>query len=103
MLWYENNATQLVIAHTSSKSSLTHRGIGVPQYRFREIFQSRALANQLPKRLSPIDCGTLPNTVRSGGTETDEVHVPPRFFVVFHELIDNWLHPNKPGRDGPVE
>ena len=39
-------------------SSLTHNGMGVPQYRLRETFQSRAFAIQLPKRPSPTLCGT---------------------------------------------
>ena len=46
---------------TSSMSSETQSGIGVPQYRFREIFQSRALASQLPNRPSPTLWGTLSN------------------------------------------
>jgi hypothetical protein len=33
--------------------------MGVPQYRFLETFQSRALANQFPNRLSPTLWGTL--------------------------------------------
>lgn len=45
--------------HTSSKSSLAHSGMGVPQYRFREMFQSRAFASQLPNLWSPTFCGTL--------------------------------------------
>lgn len=47
------------VCDTSSISSLTHKGIGVPQYRFRETFQSRADASQFPNRLSPTLWGTL--------------------------------------------
>ena len=45
-------------ARHTSRLSLTHNGIGVPQYRFLETFQSRALEIQLPKRPSPTCCGT---------------------------------------------
>lgn len=44
---------------TSSPSSDVHRGIGVPQYRFRLTAQSRASFNQLPNLLSFTKSGTL--------------------------------------------
>lgn len=44
---------------TSSKSSLTHSGIGVPQYLFLEIAQSCASFNQFPNRFSRTNSGTL--------------------------------------------
>lgn len=44
---------------TSSKSSLTHRGMGVPQYLFLEIAQSRASFSQFPNRFSRTNSGTL--------------------------------------------
>lgn len=47
------------VSLTSSKSSLTQRGIGVPQYRFLEIAQSRASLSQFPKRFSRTNSGTL--------------------------------------------
>jgi hypothetical protein len=34
-------------------------GRGVPQYLFREMFQSRAFANQFWNRFSPTAAGTL--------------------------------------------
>lgn len=43
---------------TSFMSSLAHSGIGVPQYRFLEMFQSRAFLSQPPNRPSPTFCGT---------------------------------------------
>ena len=43
---------------TSFMSSLAQSGIGVPQYRFLEMFQSRAFFNQPPNRPSPTFCGT---------------------------------------------
>lgn len=47
------------IKPTSSKSALAHSGIGVPQYRFLDMFQSRALAIQFPNLPSPTLAGTL--------------------------------------------
>lgn len=46
---------------TSSPSSLVQRGIGVPQYLFRDIAQSRAFWSQLAKRFSFTKSGTLSN------------------------------------------
>lgn len=43
----------------SSRSSLTHRGMGVPKYRFLEMAQSCASRNQLAKRFSFTNPGTL--------------------------------------------
>lgn len=48
-----------VVCLTSSKSSLTQRGMGVPQYRFLEMAQSRASLSQFPKRFSRTNSGTL--------------------------------------------
>merc|ERR1719412_758196 len=42
----------------SSPSSLIQTGIGVPQYRLRDKFQSLASLSQLAKRPSRIDSGT---------------------------------------------
>ena len=42
----------------SSKSSLAQMGSGVPQYRFREMFQSWAFSSQLWKRFSLTYAGT---------------------------------------------
>lgn len=43
----------------SSKSSLTHKLIGVPQKRFLETAQSRASRNQFANRFSFTNDGTL--------------------------------------------
>lgn len=57
--------------HTiSSPSSLVHKGIGVPQNRLRDIAQSRAALNQLPKRFSLTKSGTLLMVVRSHWLES---------------------------------
>lgn len=50
---------EICLCLTSSKSSLTHRGIGVPQYLFLEMAQSRASFSQLPNRFSRTNSGTL--------------------------------------------
>ena len=41
----------------SLPSSVLQIGNGIPQKRERDKFQSLALANQLPKRPSPVDLG----------------------------------------------
>ena len=51
-------------------SSETHTGIGEPQYRFREMFQSRAFSSHLPNWPSRMCSGThlmrwLSSTIRS--------------------------------------
>lgn len=51
--------TALLPCLTSSKSLLTHSGIGVPQYLFLEIAQSRASFSQFPNRFSRTNSGTL--------------------------------------------
>ena len=90
--------------HTSSKSSLTQIGRGVPQYRLRDMFQSRAFASQFPNLLSPTDCGTL--CTRGSMTEASisrTLDEPSRFLIVFHKLIYNRLYSNEPGGYGTVD
>jgi hypothetical protein len=36
-------------------------------------------------------------------TKADAADVPSGFLIICHELINNWLHPDKPNGDGPVE
>jgi hypothetical protein len=55
-----DNLRQLVLfTLTSCMSSLAQRGIGVPQYLFLEIFQSRAFFSHPPNLPSPMFAGTL--------------------------------------------
>jgi hypothetical protein len=98
--------TGFYIIHTSSRSSLAHRGIGVPQYRFLEIFQSRAFASQFPNLLSPTLCGTLePFKDDQTGNEdyTADRYEPPRTCIVINKFVHNRGHSNKPRWDGAVD
>ena len=74
--------------------------MGVPQYRFRETFQSRAFAIQFPKRPSPTLCGTLWRyALALVQAILSRYHcIPSSFLVVGHNLVNNGLYSDEPRR-----
>lgn len=67
-----------LVCLTSSKSSLTQRGMGVPQYRFLEMAQSRASLSQFPKRFSRTNSGTLQKQILCYGFSLSSVNIKCR-------------------------
>lgn len=104
---------------TSDISSEAHRGMGVPQYRLRETFQSLAFLSQFPNRFSPTYSGTLRYHNNKKGTRfrivgsnshdgtrkerRGKVNSPSSLVVVSDESISVLLDLDHPDRDSLVE
>lgn len=91
--------------HTSSMSSLAQSGSGVPQYRFREMFQSRALASQFPNLLSPTLCGTLEveSSQQAENYRKPGRNKPSCALVIRNQFVYNGTDPYKPHWDGAIK
>lgn len=81
-------------------SSLAHNGIGVPQYRLREMFQSRAAFNHPPNLPSPTLAGTLHVSITY---EKVPIDLPSGLLVVRNKLVRQVRDSNEPSRDSSVD
>lgn len=98
------SSSAMLEGHTiSSKSSLTHKLIGVPQKRLRDTAQSRASRNQLANRFSLTNDGTLNKLNQIAEPLSLNGNLPVRLIVVGKKLGYNLFHADEPRWNGFVE